>query len=452
MAEAPGTVGELLGRCLAALGARRVFIAGSVADVAPSTEMGLELHPVGEPGLAALLAAADGRLGPGPGVALLDGRRVLLTSAPGRYAGSLISTTSASTPGALAGWTLGLVHAAVIYDLDLDLGAPAPAGLEPVVLDDRSDDLLTLSPTLADFRTLVLVGPGVVRAGHLAGLRALAASMGCGVLNTYGAKGVFPWDDPHHFGTIGLQELDVELSGLADAELVITAGLDPTELAPERWSGSAQVLEVEPWQLSTLAHHWPDPGPVPEPPPLYRALSGALADRYPSDDVPLSPARVVADLSAALPPGGLVAADPGVAGLWVGRAFPTCQPGSVVVSSVAIPGVAAALALAAALVDRPAVAVTTDPLDPTSEAMLDLARSWGRRLVVQVWTDRDGGDGLASSTTNPTTTATDHAARLAEALTRPGVQRLDVPVTFADTARLVDAAGPVVAWAEPSGR
>src|SRR6478736_3337557 len=88
--DGPGTVGALLGRCLAALGARRVFIAGTVGDVAPSTELGLDLHPVGDPALAALLAAADGRLGPGPGVALLDGRRVLLSSAPGVPADELV--------------------------------------------------------------------------------------------------------------------------------------------------------------------------------------------------------------------------------------------------------------------------------------------------------------------------------------------------------------------------
>ena len=439
MAEAPGTVGTLLGRCLAALGARRVFIAGPVTDVAPSTELGLDLHPVGDPELAALLAAADGRLGPGPGVALLDGRRVLLTSAPGVEPDVVEITDAGYLPGALAGWTLGLVHAAVVYDLDLDLAAPAPAGLEPVVLDDSSDDLLTLSPSLADFHTLVLVGPGVVRAGHVAGLRALADSLGCGVLNTWGAKGVFPWDDPHHFGTIGMQDRDVELSGLAEAELVITAGLDPLELPPERWMGSAQVLDVEPWQLSTLAHHWPDPGPVPEPPPLYRALSGALAGRYTSDDVPMAPARVVADLSAVLPSGGVVAADAGVAGLWVARAFPTLEPGSVVVPAVAVRGIAAATALAAALAGRPALAVTTSPVDAVTEAVIDLAHRLEQSIVLEVWAERDSLD-----------RADEHRERVADAFDRPGVTRLDVPVRFADTELLIDAAGPVVAWTDPT--
>lgn len=441
MVEASATVGALLGRCLAALGARRVFIAGSVNDVAPSTELGLDLHPVGDPALAALLAAADGRIGPGPGVALLDGRRVLLTSAPGVEPDVLEINDPAYLPGALAGWTLGLVHAAAVYDLDLDLGAPAPAGLEPMELDDTSSDLLTLSPSLADFATLVLVGPGVVRAGHVAGLRALANSLGCGVLNTFGAKGVFAWDDPHHYGTIGLQALDAELAGLTEAQLVITAGLDPLELPPGRWMGSPQVLEVEPWQLSTLAHHWPDAGPVPDQPELYRVLSTALADRYRSDDVPLAPARVVADLSAALPRGGLLAADPGLAGLWVARAFPTLEPGSVIVPAVAVPGIAAAVALVASLNGRPAIAVTTDPSDPATEAVLDRARAWDQSLVHEVWIDDHDVSGDQAMAR-----ADDHAQQLADALGQPGVQRVDVPVAMGDTQLLTETAGDVVAW------
>ncbi|HEY5154128.1 MAG TPA: hypothetical protein VIJ47_05300 [Acidimicrobiales bacterium] len=436
-----GTVGELLGRCLAGLGVRRVFVASPLTPidpqiVAPSTDVGLALHPVGDAELALLLASADGRIGPGPGVAIIDGRRLVLTSAPGVPAEVIRVGDPAHLPGALAGWSLGTVHAAVEYDLDLDLDAPSPAGLEPMVLNDTSDDLLTLSPSLADFETLVLVGPGVVRAGHVNGLRALAASMGCGVVNTWGAKGVFVWDDPHHFGTVGLQARDFDLAGLNDAQLIVTAGLDPLESPLERWSGSAQVLEVEPWQLSTLAHHWPDPEPMPGPPPLYIQLSTALAGRYRSDDVPLAPARAAADLAAALPRGGLVVADPGPAGLWVARAFPTSEPGSVVVPAAPARGFAVAGAIVAGMAGRPAIGVTTDPVDPLGDALLALAERWELPLVLEVW----GGDGQLGH-------AGEHGKNLSAALEEPGVTRLDVPVAFAETAILVEVAGEVIAWA-----
>ncbi len=257
--------------------------------------------------------------------------------------------------------------------------------------------------------------------------------------NTWGAKGVFPWDDPHHFGTVGMQARDFELVGFDDAELVIATGVDQLESPTERWAGSAQVLEVEPWQLSSLALRWPEPEAVPEPPALYRLLSGALADRYTSDDVPLAPARVAADLSANLPAGGLVAADPGPAGLWIARAFPTLVPGSVIVPAARQAGFAAAAALAAALGGRPAVAVVTDPVDPLTEAVLDLAGAWGQPLVIEVW----GGDG-------PLDRAEDHAGLVRAALNRSAadrsVVRIDLPVELADTRLLVDVAGEVVAW------
>ena len=230
---------------------------------------------------------------------------------------------------------------------------------------------------------------------------------------------MFEWDDVHHYGTMGLQAGDVELSGLAAAELVIASGLDPDELAPERWAGQVQVIEVEPWQLSSLAHHWPDPPPVDGPPPLYTLLRDALADRYASSEVPLAPARAAADLAVARPAGGVVLADPGPAGLWVARAYPTSEPGSVVVPGAFVRGFAAAAALVADLSGRPSVAVTTDPLDETSQAVLELARSLGRSVVLEVW----GGDGEL-------TRAEDHVEVLAEALGRPGVHRLDVPVAL----------------------
>jgi hypothetical protein len=79
--------------------------------------------------------------------------------------------------------------------------------------------------------------------------------------------------------------------------------------------------------------------------------------------------------------------------------------------------------------------VTTDPLDAATEAILALARAWEASLVLEVW----GGDGRLDH-------AGDHAEQLAEALDRPGVERIDLPVDPAETRLLVDIAGEVVAW------
>ena len=67
---------------------------------------------------------------------------------------------------------------------------------------------------------LLLAGPGVVRHRAVPGLHDLAVSAGVGVLNTWGAKGVFDWRSRHHLATVGLQADDFLLSGLHRAEFL----------------------------------------------------------------------------------------------------------------------------------------------------------------------------------------------------------------------------------------
>jgi len=172
----------------------------------------------------------------------------------------------------------------------------------------------------------VLVGPGVVRAGCVDGLRAFAARVGSGVVNTWGAKGVFRWDDPYHFGTAGLQARDFELAGLGDVEVVVTSGLDPDEVTAQPWLGRAEVVDVAPTDLATIDLELPT-GTL-DRPALYSRLATVVGPMY---DRPGSPPARAAALAAGLPAGGVVVAEPGLVGFWIARTFPTSQAGSVVV-------------------------------------------------------------------------------------------------------------------------
>jgi hypothetical protein len=424
------SIGDLLSECLRLLGAVRVF--------GPRPIPGLAHVAVDDPELARLLAAADGRIGPGPGVAWLDGQHLVLTSQPGVRIDPWVVGDPVRLAAALATWTVGEVHAVSEYRVDLDLDQPAPGEVEPIRLDTPVE-MMTLHPSLAELHTLVLAGPGVVREGQVGALQTFAALAGVGVLNTWGAKGVFPWDSPHHLGTGGLQERDFELAGFPDAELVIAVGVDEDEAPAVRWE-YGQVLHVQPESLASLAFGWEPPDRSPERPALYRELSAALASHYESTDVPLRPARAAADLAEVRPSGALVAADPGPAGLLVARAFPTTEPGSVVVPATRADGFAVAAALVAAIDGRPAVAVTTAPLDATTRAVLDLARARRHPVALEVW----AGDG-------PPVTPAEHREHLARALAGGEVTVLDVPVDFSHTRTLVDVAGPVVAWGGAGG-
>jgi thiamine pyrophosphate-dependent acetolactate synthase large subunit-like protein len=173
----------------------------------------------------------------------------------------------------------------------------------------------------------------VVEAGCVDGLRAFARRVGCGVVNTWGAKGVFRWEDPLHFGTAGLQALDFELAGLADVDVLVTTGLDPDEVTATPWDGRAEVVDVAPGKLASFDRALPQG--TTERPELYTALAAVVGPLYEQPDSP--PARA-ATLAAALPDDGIVVAAPGLVGFWIARTFPTSRPGSVEITAEKVAG------------------------------------------------------------------------------------------------------------------
>jgi len=432
---------DLLARCLRALGVSRAFrAAGSTLGAIP----GLEVVDVGEPVLASLLADADGRLSSAPsarpGVALLPGRRVRISSSPGEVVPAATVLDAEVLTSTVAGWGLRGPHAALELDVDLDLDAPAPPGVEPLVLDASQVPLVRLSPTLADLAMVIVVGPGVVREGQVDGVAEAARRTGARVVATPGALGVLPFADPAWAGVVGLQAEDPRLAGITDAELVVVVGVDPAE-AVGVVPTDAQLLEVEPWHLAFMAHTWPEPtgtpaggtGPGRE---LVEGLAAIAARGRASDAVPLHPVRALADLFEVIEPDALVLADPGPAGLWLARGVVARPAGSVVVPARPVPGSAAAGALVRGLDRRPAVALTTVPVDPVTDAFLELAAGLGVAVTCVAWGSSD-----------PYAAASEHRERLVGALHEGGVQRVAVPVDLEATGELLDLAGPVSAWA-----
>ena len=290
-------------------------------------------------------------------------------------------------------------------------------------------------------RNVVLAGPGVFAApfaGRLAGLRAFAAAGGLGVANTWGAKGVFDWDSPHHLGTCGLQARDFELLGWAEADAIIAVGIHDDESPRDRFA-LAPVFEVDPDRLGGLAGNSRAVGP-PLINELYPRLAAVAQPGFVDERVPLHPARAVADLGAALPAGGVVTAEPGIAGLWVARTFPTPAVATdgdrrVVVPGRRVPGAAAQVAAEAARAGRAAIIVTTDPIDDETAAVYDRLAAEGTDVVLVVW--REGGR-LGN--------VGEHRTQLDAAIAAVGASVVEVPVELALTELLLDAAGPVVAW------
>ncbi len=381
-------------------------------------------------------------------MAWLPGDVLRLSTRPGTQVTPVHLDDPAHLPATLATWAAGGgytaggytasasaagAHTAAEFRLDLDLGAPAPAELEPVDFEVPVQ-ATTLHPSLAELATVVVAGPGVVRHGQADALARFAAEAGVGVATSWGAAGVLGEGNPHHLGTVGLQARDLDLAGVVGAELVITVGLDEDETPHHMFmDGASMVLDVDPRSLDSLAYQWSAHERVPAASPLRTGLAGLLAAHGAAEGVPLDPARAVRELRGVVAPGSLVAADPGPAGLWLARALPTTGSTSVVVPATGAPGVAAALAVVAARQGHPALAVTVDPLAPVTEAVLALAPT-DTPVVVVRWGGEDRLDPAY------------HGRALRDALEHPGVHQVAVAVDLAQTRALVDLAGPVVAW------
>lgn len=357
---------------------------------------GLPVVPVASAELAALLAAAHERV---------HGRRALVAR---------------GDEGELASAALRLV----------DEIEAAP--------DRRVDADLAVVARIAEAeRPMVLAGPGVVAAGAVPGLHALATAGSLGVLNTCGAKGVFDWRSPHHLATAGLQEQDFALGGCADTDLVVATGIDEHEAPSALWQTAPNVV-VAPGSLDPVAELLERPKAVPVMPPLRTALAAVTQEGWASTGPLLAPTQVTLAYSAVLGmTRGMVAADPGWAGYWVARTFPTVELGSAVVPAEAPAcGFATACALVARLRNplRPVLACV-DLVDERTQAVLELAGTLGVGVGVEVWAD--DGDALDPDA---------HGERLRSLAVADAPTVVTLATDAAQRRQMVDAAGPVIAW------
>jgi thiamine pyrophosphate-dependent acetolactate synthase large subunit-like protein len=285
-------------------------------------------------------------------------------------------------------------------------------------------------------RITVLCGPGVVRNDAVCGLHEMAAAGGLGVLNTWGAKGVFDWRSNHHFATVGLQRDDFALGGIRASDLVIATGIDLLESPIELWGGVPHVT-VETSALSRLAELWPVERGTPTMPVLRERLAAVTQSGWTRENAPLSPTRATLSYSRIIG-SGVVAADPGVAGYWVARTFATKVLRSAVVPSESDSrGSAVAACLVARLRRRnvSCLAVTDAPISEESELLLEDAQRLGIPIPVEIW--GDDGELLSGS---------DHQERLSRVATGD-LDRVWTLATEPDQlAEMIEAAGPVVAW------
>jgi acetolactate synthase-1/2/3 large subunit len=233
---------------------------------------------------------------------------------------------------------------------------------------------------------VILAGNGAIRTHASRALRAFVHTTGIPVAETFMAKGLIDYEDPHALGTVGLQSRDYEMAGFEDADVVISVGYDLVEHKPENWNPKQNkqivVIDTVPAEIdeffvpaveligdiaSVLARlaagcsrrRTEAPGID----RLRELTLGALRDGAGDDHFPMRPPRVLADLRDVLGRTDLLISDVGLHKLWIGRMFPAHEPGTVLIANgLAGMGFALPTAIAAKLVhpSRHVVTVSGD--------------------------------------------------------------------------------------------
>jgi len=323
--------------------------------------------------------------------------------------------------------------------LELDPRAPASTKVWPAAPDspgweqssDSAGELIRASGT-----AVILAGPGVADRGAQADLHALAAAASIGVLNTWGAKGIFDWRSRHHLATVGLQEHDFELGGLAEVGLIVGTGLDPFEAPDERWKIAPSVV-ISPDALGPLAETiGRTRREIPE--TLLRARLGSVTQGgWARESAPLAPTRTTRHYAQALGTHGLVSADAGTTGYWVARTFSTTRLGTTAVPSTQIPGFAVAAVIVARRSQpwRPALAVLDGLPDAMTLALLDEAARMGVGVGVEAW-----------DSAGPALDAQAHMERLGRLIVTQTQDFVGLSTDENQVNEMIEAAGPIIAW------
>ena len=327
--------------------------------------------------------------------------------------------------------------------INLDPGQPVEGSIpRPAAADDTwtepADE--TVEAVRAASNLVLLAGPGVVRHRAVPGLHDLAVSAGIGVLNTWGAKGVFDWRSRHHLATVGLQADDFLLSGLHQADLIIATGLDPHESPDARWR-LAPALTVPPAGLTPLAEGCgPSRGSSLAMPALRSRLADVTQRGWGVEANPLPPSRATMHYAECVAVGALVAADAGGAGFWVARTLGTTRLGAVIVPSTSSPGFAAACVAVSLLrhPGRPALAVIDVADAEASIVVVDAAAGLGIRVPVEAW-DPDG-DRLDADAHR------ERLRRLVLGELPAGGTLCTLATDPSQLSEMIEAAGPIVAW------
>ncbi len=338
---------------------------------------------------------------------------------------------------------------------------------------------------------VVLAGPGVARDDATDALVRFSERLNIPVATTFLGKGVFPDDHANALGTLGFMVKDYANFGFDRADVVVAVGYDLVEYSPARWNPDRDklIIHVHRTVAEVDANYSLEVGVQGNIGETLDAIGAASAqetergappvrdlvrqelERGAADEAfPMAPARIVADVRAAMGREDIVLADTGAVKMWMARLYPTYHPDTCLISNglatmaFSLPG---AIAAKLAFPERKVLAAMGDGAFAMSMAEIETAVREGVHITILVWVD--GGYGLigwkqdihfgrqaAVSFGNPDfvtlaesfgakgyaiAAADELAPTLATALADDAVSIIACPVDYRENARLIERLG-----------
>lgn len=195
-------------------------------------------------------------------------------------------------------------------------------------------------------RVAIVAGDGAALSGCGAELLALAEALAAPLATSLGARGIVPTRHPLHIGVVGSYSAPPANQILDRAELVLFVGCDTGDMLTNYWRvprPGARVIQVDADPLEFERSYATEHALIGDPRAVLRALVAeigrpaardraylaeaqaqiaawreAIAPRLASDAAPIDPARLCAEITAALPEDGILVADTGYSGIWTG--------------------------------------------------------------------------------------------------------------------------------------
>lgn len=262
---------------------------------------------------------------------------------------------------------------------------------------------------------IILAGNGVIRARASDALVTFVDQLNIPVTNTFMAKGVVPFSNPHCLGTVGLQSNDYVSCGFDRADVIICVGFDMVEYHPYLWhkSKNKKIIHISEMPAEVDEYYILECGVIGDIGEALNRLTSIIKRQHQTSVAPLrqvivkemdehandmafpvKPQKLVWDVRQALNAEDIVISDVGAHKMWIARMYQADRPNTCIISNgFASMGIAVPGAIAAKLVhpDRTVVAMTGDAGFLMNAQEIETAMRINTPIVVVIWRDNEYG-------------------------------------------------------------